>query len=52
MWQFELTYYQKRKIVEIIASGKGVIPYEKIKTIDSLSFQPGNGIFFNKKQIS
>ena len=51
MWQFELTYYQKRKIVEIIVRGKGVIPYKKIKTIDSRSFQPENGIFLTKNEF-
>ena len=35
-----LTNNQRNKIIEIIVSGKGVIPYEKIETIDSLSSKP------------
>ena len=30
---------QKNKVIEIIVSGKGVIPYEKIERIDSLSIK-------------
>ena len=48
IWQRELTYEHKRKILDIFVSGKGVIPYEKIKTIDSLSLQPENGFFYTR----
>ena len=45
-------YEQKNKVIEIIVSGKGVIPYEKIETIESLSFvKPENGIFFSKDEF-
>ena len=39
IWQFELAYEDKKKILDVIVSGKGVIPYEKNKTIDSLSLR-------------
>ena len=44
-----LTLHQKSRVIETIVSGKGVIPYEKIETIESLSFvKPEDGIFFRK----
>ena len=46
-----LTNNQRNKIIEIIVSGKGVIPYEKIETIDSLSSKPEDGIFFSKDEF-
>ena len=39
VWK-DLSNNQRNKIIEIIVSGKGVIPYEKIETIDSLSIRP------------
>ena len=39
---------QKNKVIEIIVSGKGVIPYEKIERIDSLSIKPEDGFFFQE----
>ena len=51
VWE-KLTYKQRKKVVEIISSGKGVIPYEKIETINSLStVKPENGIFFSKDEF-
>ena len=47
----DLSNNQRNKIVEIIVSGKGVIPYEKIETIDSLSIRPEDGIFFSKDEF-
>ena len=47
-----LTNDQRNKIIEIIVSGKGVIPYEKIETIDSLSCKPEDGFFFSKVKMS
>ena len=45
-------YEQKNKVIEIIVSGKGVIPYEKIETIESLLFvKPEDGIFFSKDEF-
>ena len=49
VWK-NLTYEQRKTIVEIISSGKGVIPYEKIETINSLSVKPEDGIFFSKDE--
>ena len=47
-----LTSNQKNRVIEIIVSGKGVIPYEKIETIESLSFvKPEDGIFFSKDEF-
>ena len=42
---------QQNKIIEIIVSGKGVIPYEKIETIYSLSSKPEDGFFFSKDEF-
>ena len=50
VWK-NLTNNQQNKIIEIIVSGKGVIPYEKIETIDSLSCKPEDGIFFSKDEF-
>ena len=47
-----MTSNQKNRVIEIIVSGKGVIPYEKIETIESLSFiKPEDGIFFSKDEF-
>ena len=40
-----LNELQKRQVLNIIVSAKGVIPYEEINSIDCLSFKPENGIF-------
>ena len=37
---------QKSAFLDIIVSGKGVIPYKKINSIASLNLKPENGIFF------
>ena len=51
VWK-NLTYEQRKKVVDIISSGKGVIPYEKIETINSLSIvKPEDGIFFSKDEF-
>ena len=51
VWK-NLTYEQRITVVEIISSGKGVIPYEKIETIHSLSkVKPENVIFFSKDEF-
>ena len=47
----QMSLDQKNMVIEIIVSGKGVIPYEKIETIDSLSIKPGDGIFFSKDEF-
>ena len=41
-----LDFSQKRKVLDSIARGKGVIPYEKTVSIDSLNIKPENGIFY------
>ena len=41
-----LDFSQKRKVLDSIVRGKGVIPYEKIVSIDSLNIKPENGIFY------
>ena len=48
IWQCQLNYENKRKVLDIIVSRKGEIPYAKIKTTDSLSLQPENGIFYTR----
>ena len=35
--------------MKIIVSGKGVMPYEKIDSINALQKRPENGNFFQKK---
>ena len=50
VWK-KLTIQQKEKILEIVVGGKGVIPYEKIDTIHSLSLRPEDGIFFTKDEF-
>ena len=50
VWQ-ELSLEQRIKILEIIVSSKGVIPYEKIESIDSLQITPEDGIFFSKDEF-
>ena len=47
----QMSLDQKNMVIEIIVSGKGVIPYEKIETIDSLSIKPEDGIFFSKDEF-
>ena len=42
-------FSQKRKILHIIVSGKGVISYEEIVSIDSLIGKPENDNFFFMK---
>ena len=45
----DMHFVEKNKIIDIVVSGKGIIPYEKIQTIESLSIKPENGVFFNIK---
>ena len=42
---------QKSKVLDITVSGKGVIPYEKINSIDSLNSKPEDRIFFSKDEL-
>ena len=51
VWK-NLTFEQRKMVVEIISSGKGVIPYEKIESIHSLStVKPEDVIFFSKDEF-
>ena len=50
VWKF-LSPQQKEKILDIVADGKGIIPYEKIVDVNSLSLTPENGIFFEKSEF-
>ena len=42
---------QMRKVLDIIISGEGVVPYEKISYIDSLNIKAENGILFSKDEF-
>ena len=42
---------QKSKILEIIAEGKGIIPYENIVDINSMFLTPENDVFFEKSEF-
>ena len=46
-----LNEWQKGKLLDINVSGKGIIPYEKINSIDSLNIKPENGICFSKDKF-
>ena len=46
-----LTEKQKNQVLNIIVSGKGVIPYEKIDAIDALQKEPEDGILFFKRRL-
>ena len=50
VWKY-LGPQQKEKILDIIADGKGIIPYEKIVDANSMSLTPENGIFFEKSKF-
>ena len=43
-----LDFSQKRKVLDIVVCRNGVIPYEKIVSIDSLNSKPKNGIFLQR----
>ena len=42
---------ETREVLHFIVSGKGVIPYEKINSIDSLNSKPENGILSSKDEF-
>ena len=46
-----LDNYTREKVLELIASGKGVIPYEKITDFNSLEFKPEDGVFLEKLEF-
>ena len=47
----DMDFLQKNKVIDIVVSGKGIIPYEKIETIESLSRKPEDGVFFSKNEF-
>ena len=47
----DLDFLQKNKVIDIVVSGKGIIPYEKIETIESLSRKPEDGVFFTRDEF-
>ena len=50
VWKY-LGPTQKEKIIDIIAAGKSLIPYEKITNQHSFFLTPENGIFFEKTEF-
>ena len=50
VWRL-LSEPETREVLDIIVSGKGVIPYEKINSIDSLNIKLENGILFSKDEF-
>ena len=50
VWK-EMDFLQKKRVIDIVVSGKGIIPYEKVETIKSLSCKPENGVFFTKDEF-
>ena len=50
VWK-ELSSDQKNKVLEIVIGDKGIIPCEKIESIDSLQITPEDGIFFSKDEF-
>ena len=46
-----LHFDQKRKVLDIIVSGKGLIPYDKIVSIDNLNSKPENAFFLQRMKF-
>ena len=46
-----LSQSQKTELIKIIVSEKGVIPYEKIDSINALQKRPKNGTFFSEEEF-
>ena len=40
-----------KNVLDYLCSGKGAIPYQIIKTLDSLEMKPENGDFFAHKDF-
>ena len=49
--EFFLDYSAKQNVLVMVASGKGVIPYEKITDYNSLESKPEEGIFNEKSEF-
>ena len=39
---------KQKKVIDVIVSGKGIIPYEKVNSIESLNIKQENRIFLPK----
>ena len=50
VWE-QLHFSEKKKVIDIIVSGKGIIPYQKVETIKSLSSKPEDGVFFTRDEF-
>ena len=50
VWK-DMHFSQRNRVIDIVVSGKGIIPYEKIETIKSLSIKPENGVFFTEDEF-
>ena len=50
VWKY-LGNSQKNKVLEIIAEGKGIIPYENIVDLNSMFLTPENDVFFEKSEF-
>ena len=50
VWE-ELHFSEKKKVIDIIVSGEGIIPYEKVESIKSLSAKPEDGVFFTRDEF-
>ena len=51
---FDLIFLDQEQqdwILDYLTSGKGIIPYQMITTVDSLETEPKNGAFFDKKDF-
>ena len=48
---FTLDIFTCEKVLELIASGRGLIPYKKIADFNSLKSKPEHGIFFKKSEL-
>ena len=47
----KLSQSQKTELIKFMVNGKGVIPYEKIDSINALQKRPENRIFFFQKNF-
>ena len=42
---------EREWVLDYLASGKGIIPYQAITDLDSLSTKPSDGDFFDKESF-
>ena len=48
---FEIEFKNCNNILEMVASGKGTITYEKIRNFHILDLMPKNGVFYEKNKF-